>query len=82
MRGQRLVIHADHNNLAHPGTIHENTVRILRQRMYVEEFAPTIKHVKGDNNDVTDTLSRVPQNKEVMTSDEIFTVTEEDNANK
>ena len=81
MRDQRLITLIDHKSLTHPRIIHEDA-RTLRQRMHVEKFAPIIKCVKEDNNGTADNLSRAPQNKEVMTSEEKITVIEECNANK
>ena len=37
--------------------------------------------MKGDNNDIADAMSRVPQKKEMLASEEIFSCVEEYYAN-
>ena len=73
-------MHADHKYLTHPETVYENACAI-RQRMHIEEFSPKILHMKGDNNNVADVMSRIPQKKEMLASEEIFSSIEEYHAN-
>ena len=72
--------HTDYKNLTHLGTVHKNA-RTICQHMCIEEFSPKILHMKGDNNDIADAMSRVPQKKEMLASEEIFSCVEEYYAN-
>ena len=49
--------------------------------MRIEEFSPKILHVNEDNNDIADAMSRIPQKKEMLASEEIFSCIEEHHAN-
>jgi hypothetical protein len=57
LMGQRLHVHTDHNNLT---CEQYNNVQMLRWRLEIEEFGPTISYIKGANNVVADALSRLP----------------------
>jgi hypothetical protein len=37
------------------------TQRVLRLRLYVEEYNPTFHYIRGENNSIADALSRVPR---------------------
>ena len=54
--GQQIVIHTDHQNLTHKNF---NTERVLRWRLIIEEYSPTIEYIKGTKNVVADALSRL-----------------------
>ena len=54
--GQKVVVHTDHLNLLY-SKLASN--RLIRWRMMLEEFGPTIEHVAGKNNVVADALSRL-----------------------
>ncbi|GMF54448.1 unnamed protein product [Phytophthora fragariaefolia] len=56
--GHEVHIHTDHLNLTY-GTY--NNVHMLRWRLEIEEFGPELHYVKGENNVVADTLSRLPR---------------------
>ncbi len=54
---RELHVHTDHQNLIH------NTLtsqRVLRWRLYVEEFNPIFHYIKGSTNTFADALSRLP----------------------
>ena len=56
--GADLHIHTDHRNLTHTNL---NTQRVLRWRLYLEDFHPTFHYVRGTDNPLANALSRVPQ---------------------
>ena len=56
LMGQKLVVHTDHLNLLYKNLA---SARLIRWRMLLEEFGPTIQHVKGEKNVVADALSRL-----------------------
>jgi len=54
--GQEIEVFTDHKN---PVCKHFNTERVMRWRLLLEEFGPKLTCVKGSNNIVADTLSRL-----------------------
>ena len=54
--GQQIVVHTDHKNLVYK---HFNTERVMRWRLVIEEFGPELRYIKGEQNVVADTLSRL-----------------------
>jgi len=55
--GAEIHIFTDHLNL----TYHKfTTQRVLRQRLYIEEYHPYFHHIAGHNNIIADALSRLP----------------------
>ena len=50
-------MHTDHKNLTCKNF---NTERVMRWRLILEEYNPDLKYIKGENNVVVDTLSRLP----------------------
>lgn len=54
--GQQITVFTDHENLTYKQF---NSDRVLRWRLYIEEYAPTITYVKGGHNVVADALSRL-----------------------
>jgi hypothetical protein len=57
--GARIEIHTDHKNLTHELTAFQ-TQRVLRWRLYIEEYGPQFFYRPGELNPVADALSRVP----------------------
>ncbi len=55
--GQQIVVFTDHKNLTYANF---NTACVMRWRLILEEYNPTLKYVKGVNNVVADALSRLP----------------------
>jgi transposase InsO family protein len=59
--GQQIIVHTDHANLTYK---HFNSDRVMRWRLFIEEYSPDLQYIKGDNNVVADALSRLPQQSE------------------
>ena len=56
VRGMDVTVHTDHLNLLYQNMPSQ---RMVRWRLMLEEFNPTIKHVAGKDNDAADALSRL-----------------------
>ena len=54
--GQEITVYTDHQNLTYKNF---NTERVMRWRLILEEFNPTLTYIKGENNIVADALSRL-----------------------
>jgi hypothetical protein len=61
--GQILVVHTDHENLVYKKF---NSDRVMRWRLFLEEYSPDLKYIKGEKNIVADALSRLELNNEPM----------------
>ncbi len=55
--GHKIVVWTDHKNLIHNDLKSE---RVLRWRLFLEEYNLEIQYIKGEENIVADTLSRLP----------------------
>ena len=73
--GAELTIYTDHLNLTFKDF---TTQRVQRWRAYVEEFAPTLKYVPGEENILADTFSRLPRKDDLEKAVEIEDVYELD----
>jgi hypothetical protein len=69
--GQKILVHTDHQNLTYKTF---NSDRVMRWRLYIEEYSPELRYVKGEKNVVTDALSRLAMDN--MTFNEAY-ITEE-----
>ena len=56
LMGQQIIVHTDHENLTYKFF---NSDRVMRWRLYIEEYSPDIRYIKGEENIVADTLSRL-----------------------
>ena len=65
--GHQIKVYTDHKNLTYK---HFNTERVMRWRLILEEFGPELKYIKGENNVVSDALSRLEKspNQDIPTS--------------
>jgi hypothetical protein len=52
----QLIVHTDHENLTYK---HINSDRVMRWRLYIEEYSPNLCYIKGTKNVVADALSRL-----------------------
>jgi transposase InsO family protein len=59
--GQRIKVHTDHENLTYKNF---NSDRVMRWRLYIEEYSPDLHYIKGTHNVVADALSRLDMNEE------------------
>ena len=57
--GQKIIVHTNHENLTYKQF---NSDRVLRWRLYIEEYAPEMRYIKGPSNVVADALSRLEIN--------------------
>ena len=62
--GYPVVIHTDHANFTHDTRVLKNA-RVMRWRMAIEEFMPSIEYVPGEKNVVADALSRLSTSDDV-----------------
>ena len=54
--GAVINIHTDHKNIL---TLGDSSQRCLRWISYVDEYGPTLHHIRGPNNVIADTFSRM-----------------------
>jgi UDP-N-acetyl-D-mannosaminuronic acid transferase (WecB/TagA/CpsF family) len=54
LMGQQLIVHADHENLTYK---HFNTYRVMQRRLFIEEYSPDLRYIKGKLNIVANALS-------------------------
>ena len=55
-------VYTDHKNLTFENL---QTQRVIRWRLYLEEFGPKLVYIKGEKNVVADTLSRLGRKEDV-----------------
>ena len=56
--GQSIIIHTNHQNLIHNSFTSD---RVMRWRLYLEEYSLEIRYIKGESNQVADNLPRLPK---------------------
>ena len=75
--GQQVIIYTDHENLTYKQL---NSERVLRWRLFIEEYNPIIQYIKGTHNVVADTLSRLPHHEDPVNQESFFTCFTTENA--
>jgi len=58
--GQKIKVHTDHENLTYKNF---NSDRVMRWRLYIEEYSPDLHYIKGTKNVVADALSRLEKSE-------------------
>jgi RNase H-like domain found in reverse transcriptase len=58
--GQKIIVHTDHENLTYQNF---NSDRVMRWRLYIEEYSPDLQYIKGTQNVVANALSRLEINE-------------------
>ena len=68
--GHHITVYTDHKNLTYKII---NTERVMRWSLILEEFGPELKYIKGENNVVSDALSRleISDNQEILNISEL-----------
>ena len=75
--GHQIMVYTDHKNLTYNFF---NTGRVMRWNLILEEFESELKYIKGENNVVSDALSRLEMsdNQEIINISEIYWYDEAD----
>jgi hypothetical protein len=73
--GYPIHVFTDHKNWTHDKNY--TNARVMRWRLMMEDYAPTIHYVKGEKNVVADTLSRNPINTLTAPEEDTYSMTEE-----
>src|SRR6476660_2398506 len=68
--GQQILVHTDHENLTYKTF---NSDRVMRWRLYIEEYSPDLQYIKGENNVVADALSRLEMDEEPNPQEALIT---------
>jgi len=68
--GQQICVHTDHENLMYKTF---NSDRVMRWRLYIEEYSPDLKYIKGEHNVVADALSRLEMDEETSLHEALIT---------
>ena len=61
--GQQIIVHTDHENLTYKNF---NSDRVMRWRLFIEEYSPDLQYIKGTNNVVADALSRLEKTEQAF----------------
>jgi hypothetical protein len=69
--GQDIKVHTDDENLTYK---HFNSDRVMRWRLFIEEYAPNLQYIKGVHNVVADALSRLPFTEDGTVEEALVTI--------
>ena len=64
--GDKLVIYTDHENLTFRTS---STQRVLRWRLYMDDFDFELKYIEGEKNVLMDCFSRLPRMDKISMGD-------------
>src|SRR5210317_682756 len=69
--GQQIIVYTDHENLTYKTF---DSDRVMRWRLFIEEYSPDLKYIKGDKHIVANALSRLnltqlPRKEELFTTE-------------
>ena len=68
--GQQIHVHTDHENLTYKTF---NSDRVMRWRLYIEEYSPDLQYIKGEKNVVADALSRLDMDEKLSLNEALIT---------
>ena len=73
--GQQIIVHTDHQNLTYKQF---NSDRVMRWRLFIEEYSPELRYIKGSHNVVADALSRLEKDDlpQVETKEAFYSILE------
>jgi hypothetical protein len=57
-----LVVFTDHNPLTFLQSLHSPNQRLIRWALFLQSYSLDIRHIRGVDNIMADTLSRAPLN--------------------
>ena len=75
--GQEITVWTDHKNLT---CANFNTERVMRWRLLLEEYGPTLQYIKGPKNIIADALSRLDMGADTEMSNELTSLQQETTA--
>ena len=75
--GHQITFYTDHKNLTYKKF---NTEHVMRWRLIFEEFVPELKYIKGENNFLSDALSRLEMSdiQEILNISELYGYNDKD----
>ena len=68
--GQQIRVYTDHENLTQKKL---NSDRVMRWRLYIEEYSPDLQYIKEENNVVADALSRLDMDLDFNPTEALIT---------
>ena len=69
--GQKITVFTDYKNFVHESEL-KSSQRVIRWRLLLEEYGPEIVYIKCHKNIVTDALSRLPKQGDIV--DDVNTI--------
>ena len=76
LRDVKFIIKTDHENLRY---LNSNTPKVVRWKLAIQEFNFSVEHIKGEDNIVADTLSRIVREDTIqLHTSEIVSIHDDD----